>query len=110
MGDTVLKGLVTLIRKRARRLDLLFRTGGEEFVLLLPDTQQRDAVKLAEALCAGVEHARLLDDAPVTISIGVAGMQNDASNPVNMDSWLKRADDALYAAKRAGRNRVVCSV
>jgi diguanylate cyclase (GGDEF)-like protein len=101
----VLKGFVALVNRRSRKLDILFRAGGEEFVLLLPDTTAPDAVKLAEALRMGVGRAGLLDDRPVTVSIGVAGL--DPSDSI--DSWLKNADAALYSAKKSGRNRVVAA-
>ena len=104
-GDRVLKGFVVLVNRRSRKLDILFRAGGEEFVLLLPDTTAPDAVKLAEALRMGVGRAGLLDDRPVTVSIGVAGL--DPSDSI--DSWLKNADDALYSAKKSGRNRVAAA-
>ncbi len=101
-GDSVLRGFAGVVRTRARKLDLLFRIGGEEFVLLLPDTQEELACKVAEALRGAVESARLLSDAPVTVSIGVAGLHPEHT----IDSWLKQADDAMYAAKHSGRNRV----
>jgi diguanylate cyclase (GGDEF)-like protein len=102
-GDSVLKAVVALIRKRARKLDLLFRIGGEEFILLLPDTREGDAAALAEQLRASIAESTLLEDGPVTASIGVSELRAVES----LDSWMKRADDAMYAAKKAGRNRVV---
>jgi diguanylate cyclase (GGDEF)-like protein len=102
-GDSVLKGIVSLVRKRSRKLDLLFRIGGEEFMLLLPDTREADAVAVAEQLRASIAESRLLDGGPVTVSIGVSELQPDES----LDSWMKHADEALYLAKAAGRDRVV---
>jgi len=104
-GDSVLKGIVSLIGKRARKLDLLFRIGGEEFILLLPDTQEGAAAVVAEQLRASIAESRLLDGRQLTVSIGVSELQPGES----VDSWMKHADDALYAAKKAGRNRVVCA-
>jgi len=104
-GDSVLKGIVSLIQKRSRKLDLLFRIGGEEFMLLLPDTQEAAAVVVAEELRASTAESRLLEEYPVTLSIGVAELRPGESP----DSWMKHADDALYGAKKAGRNRVVCA-
>lgn len=103
-GDMVLKGLVTLIRNRTRRLDKLFRMGGEEFLLLLPDTRVNAAMKQAEALRQLVADSKLLNEHPVTVSIGVAEYQPGQKQ----DLWLKSADEALYEAKTGGRNRVVC--
>lgn len=102
-GDLVLKGLVRIVNQRARKLDLLFRIGGEEFLLLLPDTREADAAILAEDLRATVAGATLLSQWPVTVSIGVSELQRDESQ----DAWLKHADDAMYAAKNSGRDRVV---
>jgi diguanylate cyclase (GGDEF)-like protein len=104
-GDSVLTAIVSLIRKRARKLDLLFRIGGEEFMLLLPDTREADAEALAGQLCASIAGSPLLEGQQVTASIGVSELRAAES----MDSWMKRADDAMYAAKKAGRNRVVCA-
>ena len=103
-GDSVLKGIPLLIGKRSRKLDLLFRIGGEEFMLLLPGTQEAAAAAVAEQLRASVAESGLLDGRQVTVSIGVGELQPGES----LDSWMKHADDALYAAKKAGRNRVVC--
>jgi len=102
-GDSVLKGIVAVVGKRSRKVDSLFRVGGEEFILLLPDAQEAAAVAVAEQLRASVADAPLLDGRQVTVSIGVSELQAGESP----DSWMKHADDALYAAKNAGRNRVV---
>ncbi len=104
-GDSVLKEVVSLIAKRSRKLDLLFRIGGEEFMLLLPDTKEAAAAVVAEQLRASIAESRPLDDRQLTVSIGVSELQPGESP----DSWMKHADDALYAAKKAGRNRVVCA-
>lgn len=101
-GDAVLQALVALLRRRARAVDLLFRMGGEEFVLLLPDTPEDDAVTAAEDLRRAVEEAPLLPGRNVTVSVGVGAARPDDT----VDSWIKATDAALYAAKEAGRNRV----
>lgn len=102
-GDEVLKGLVALLRQRSRRIDLLFRMGGEEFLLLLPATAEGQAASLAEELRGSIAAAPLLEGRTVTVSVGVGELDPDDT----VHSWIKRADDALYAAKNAGRNRVV---
>lgn len=102
-GDRALKELVQIIHRRARRLDLLFRAGGEEFLLLLPDTHEDNATVLAEDIRAAVADAPLLQELRATVSIGVAELHADDS----ADTWLKHADDALYVAKNTGRDRVV---
>ncbi len=100
-GDRVLKSLAAIVRARARRMDALFRTGGEEFALLLAGADLRDATSVAEELRVAVERARLVDGG-VSVSIGVSDL--DAGHTA--ESWLHDADVALYLAKRAGRNRV----
>jgi diguanylate cyclase (GGDEF)-like protein len=102
-GDAVLKGIVALVTERSRRIDLLFRMGGEEFLLLLPATAEAQAATLAEQLRASIAAAPLLEGRTVTVSIGVGELSPDDT----VHSWIKRTDDALYAAKNAGRNRVV---
>lgn len=110
-GDGVLNDIVALIRKRARKIDLLFRIGGEEFMLLLSDTPETDAAAVAEQLRGAIAGSRLLELAgsrllerfPVTVSIGVSELQTQDS----LGSWMKRADEAMYEAKRTGRDRVV---
>jgi diguanylate cyclase (GGDEF)-like protein len=101
-GDRALKALVTLIERRFRKLDFVFRAGGEEFVLLLASTRFADAFAVAEELRTLVIAAALVPDFPLSISVGVAEFAIGAS----VDAWLDEADAALYRAKRAGRNRV----
>jgi diguanylate cyclase (GGDEF)-like protein len=103
-GDNVLKGIVSLIKKRSRRLDRLFRMGGEEFLLFLSDTRSVDAMRLAEQLRASAARSNLLDDWALSVSIGVSELGTGES----LESWIKEADNALYVAKETGRNRVVC--
>ena len=101
-GDRVLRAIATLVQKRRRKLDLLFRMGGEEFVLLLPDTRSTEALAVAEQLRAAIARARILDGETVTVSIGVSELHaGDTAG-----AWMQRADAALYRAKAAGRNRV----
>ena len=104
-GDEVLRRLVMALNARKRINDLLFRTGGEEFMLLLPRVGEAAALQVAEDLRERIAASPLLPDQTVTVSIGVSVLApgQDAR------SWLKRADTALYAAKRAGRNRVVAA-
>jgi diguanylate cyclase (GGDEF)-like protein len=102
-GDEVLKATVACIRSRIRRGDMLFRTGGEEFVVLLPRSSAADAARVAEDLRSLIEQTELLPQVRVTVSIGVA-MQLVAQGA---EDWVQQADRALYEAKRTGRNRVV---
>jgi diguanylate cyclase (GGDEF)-like protein len=102
-GDAVLKALVVLIQQRARTPDLLFRTGGEEFALLLPRTSLEAALAVADRLRALVAASRLMFGHVMTVSVGVSELR-DGHSP---HDWIADADRALYAAKRSGRNQVV---
>ena len=102
-GDQVLRRLVAAIQARKRASDLLFRTGGEEFMLLLFRTSPAQARVIAEDLRERLEsQAWLPDGDTVTISIGVNAWRPGQG----VDDWLQGADQALYEAKREGRNRV----
>ena len=101
-GDQVLIRLVGLVSGRARKLDSLFRIGGEEFVLLLPGTRYAGALVVAENLRVHVERADLVASRRISISIGVSELQKNQS----VSSWIQDADAALYRAKQGGRNRV----
>jgi two-component system cell cycle response regulator len=107
-GDDVLRDFALRIRKSIRGIDLACRYGGEEFVVIMPETDLAVATMVAERLRRRIagepfpiqRGARSLD---VTISVGIASLATgDAAADV-----LKRADQALYRAKRDGRNRVV---
>ncbi|MES2717870.1 MAG: GGDEF domain-containing protein [Pseudomonadota bacterium] len=104
-GDAVLVALVATLSARKRQSDMLFRTGGEEFVLLLPRTSALDAQQVAESLRARIAETPLLPGHPITVSVGV-GVQQPRHQA---DDWLGAADRALYQAKHNGRNRVECS-
>jgi len=106
-GDHVLKQLAGAIRGRIRREDILSRYGGEEFAIILPELGNYNAMQFAEKIRSLVESAsfRFEDaDIPVTISIGVASLQQDLHEP---QEFIRIADERLYAAKSAGKNRVV---
>ena len=101
-GDTVLRGIVSVMRNRARQIDLLFRMGGEEFILLLPDTTENDAAVVADSIRQAIAEAPLLEARPVTASIGVGGIAPDDT----VETWIRGTDGAMYVAKESGRNRV----
>jgi diguanylate cyclase (GGDEF)-like protein len=102
-GDRVLCRLVEVVKARKRSGDVLFRTGGEEFVLLLPQATPDAALRVAEDLRGRLSQADLLSGQTITVSIGVSAL----SPGQTADAWVKSADTALYEAKRQGRNRVV---
>lgn len=101
-GDKVLSGFAELIQGRIRLTDGLYRYGGDEFVLLLSDTLQPDALRFADQLRQQVMDKSPRLGSPFTISVGVAQLQEADTEA----SWLKRADQALYLAKSGGRNRI----
>jgi two-component system cell cycle response regulator len=108
IGDSVLKEFAQRLRRNIRGVDLACRFGGEEFVVLMPDTDYRQAQNVAERVRMAV--AERTFQAPgerpltVTCSVGLALNETKMDTP---ESILKRADVALYRAKREGRNRVV---
>lgn len=109
-GDKVLQVLSRVAQSVVRETDILARLGGEEFAVFMPDTPLHEAVLVAQRLRLAVAGTPI--DLPgnqtihITVSIGATGtLETD----VHVDDLLKRADDALYSAKNAGRNRVVCS-
>ena len=102
VGDLVLRSVVTVVQQRVRRLDLLFRTGGEEFLVLLPHTPRDRAALVAESLRTAIAGAAAHGDHRVTVSIGVAEVDPAESR----EQWVQRGDSALYQAKSAGRDRV----
>src|SRR5664279_2643346 len=106
-GDLVLKAVADICKSTKRQPDLLARIGGEEFALLLPETDEAAAEIVAERFRTAIQdHPRILaaEKIQVTVSIGVAGATLAMSG---FEVLLKRADEALYEAKRTGRNRVV---
>lgn len=105
-GDTVLAMLAAMARDALREVDVLGRLGGEEFAVLLPETDLSHAVRVAERLRAGAEamEAPLARGERATISLGVA--QADPVAVATIDVLLRHADLAMYRAKQAGRNRV----
>jgi diguanylate cyclase (GGDEF)-like protein len=103
-GDAALTRIARIIESRSRRVDLAARYGGEEFVLVLIDTGTAAALLVAERIRAEVEAAGVKGGQPLTISIGVAGYPESAAA---RDELLDKADWAMYAAKGAGRNRVL---
>ncbi len=102
-GDDVLRDVAYLIRKTVRRFELVYRMGGEEFLVLLPGHNLAEAGRVAERIRGAVEHGRP-GGVDVTMSLGAVEFGADGSD---LPSLLARADEALYAAKREGRNRVV---
>lgn len=102
-GDRVLIELVTRVKDHLRVVDGLGRWGGEEFVVLMPHCDASAGTALAEKLRGVVADSPFAEAGKVTVSFGVAQLQPRE----NYDQWFKRTDDAMYAAKAQGRNRVI---
>ncbi|HUO92502.1 MAG TPA: diguanylate cyclase, partial [Rhizomicrobium sp.] len=109
IGDEVLKEFAGRIAENVRGIDLACRFGGEEFVVVMPDTDMELAGTVAERLRRSVEAAPFTVSRPpnklnITVSIGIAGSDGESDSS---DALLRRADKALYRAKHEGRNRVI---
>ena len=107
-GDELLKSLSRLLRENIREDELVGRWGGEEFIMVMPNVDRERAVQAAERIrgliaAAAFPHAEKQPGGRVTVSGGVAVWPMDSDD---VETLLRLADDALYAAKRAGRNRV----
>ncbi len=103
MGDEVLKKVAATLQKEMRITDLLVRMGGDEFLLILPDTDIKAACSLNERLCLAIDELNIqAGNMKLGISIGLVQWQPDMSKK----QWLEQADDILYQAKRNGRAQV----
>jgi diguanylate cyclase (GGDEF)-like protein len=101
-GDAVLRDVAYTLRKQLRSFELIYRLGGEEFLVVLPGMDHVGGLEIAQRLRAAVEQAQPTG-IPVTISLGLS---DRCGEQVDYDVLFKAADEALYDAKRAGRNRV----
>lgn len=107
VGDQVLRSISETAIMALRGADIIGRIGGEEFAVLLPETENGSALEVAERLRLSIERSSIETTAGslnITVSIGVSSMAPDITS---VDKLLKRADVALYDAKQSGRNRVV---
>jgi diguanylate cyclase (GGDEF)-like protein len=107
IGDQVLNGAVAICAAVLRRDDILARLGGEEFIILLPNTSLEMALATAERLRTAVEHSPIKTDSGLinmTISIGISACSHKEA--ASLQELIRRADDAMYKAKDAGRNQV----
>ncbi len=103
VGDIVLKELSELVSHKIRKVDFLFRIGGEEFVLLLINTPLENACNVAEKIRVAVEEKEFPVVKRITISLGVTEFRKEDT----IESFINRADKALYTAKNSGRNKVI---
>jgi diguanylate cyclase (GGDEF)-like protein/PAS domain S-box-containing protein len=106
VGDYVLQTLTQIVKENLREIDYLVRWGGEEFIIIAPETDIEKAEVLAERIRNGTENYIFDQVGAITISLGVAQLKKDDTE----DTFIKRVDDAMYLAKQRGRNRVEVSV
>jgi len=102
-GDEVLKGIAKIFADNLRNVDYVGRYGGEEFLVVLPNTDKKGGVVVAEKLREKIEEESFADEIKATASFGVAELGKDE----NLNSFVNRADGAMYEAKQRGRNQVV---
>jgi len=101
-GDEILRRISHRIESRIRLTDSLYRIGGEEFVVVIDGKGIETAARLAEQLRERIEATDVVPGISVTVSVGVAEIRQHESH----EGWLRRADEAMYSAKRSGRNKV----
>ena len=102
-GDKALMGLADVLRSRLRSTDQIFRIGGEEFAVVLPNTASEPGLHVAQMIRSAVAGEEVLEGHPITVSVGVAALTEIDT----AETWLARADRCLYDAKSGGRNLVV---
>jgi diguanylate cyclase (GGDEF)-like protein len=117
IGDEVLISLANTCLEELREIDIFGRVGGEEFLIVLPETEKQEAMNVAERLRARIEktacHTSTGKEIFITVSIGIAMFNSDADESVESGAIVKKyyvaCDKAMYEAKQAGRNQVYCS-
>jgi diguanylate cyclase (GGDEF)-like protein len=108
VGDKTLREVSDILNNSIRTYDIAGRYGGEEFLIILPDTPFQDTLSLAERIRKNIKESpiaqsELTPAIPVTISLGIASM---IAKDISIDNMIKRADDGLYMAKNSGRDKV----
>ncbi|MDT8427550.1 MAG: sensor domain-containing diguanylate cyclase [Pseudomonadales bacterium] len=111
-GDECLQVLASIMKNACKRsADKVFRIGGEEFAILLPNTSQRDAVRLAQRLQSAVRQQEIPhESAPagfISLSIGICALEATSGGQAELEAFINSCDKALYAAKERGRNTVI---
>lgn len=108
VGDKVIIGVADILLEHTRKSDIVCRFGGEEYIILLPDTDMESSMQIAESIRKLVENMVITYDQDkklqVTISVGVA--MSDIIEDDDIEIAINRADNALYEAKRSGKNKV----
>ena len=108
VGDTVLREISVLLQRNVRATDILARYGGDEMVVVLPNTAIAGAVQLAEKLRAVLADAVFATSTyPVRVTVSIGCMTLEPANPVSVEELLRSAGASLHDAKEKGRNRVM---
>ncbi len=110
-GDKILKALATLIKNQSRKMDYVCRYGGEEFTIILPQTEKKEAFLIAERIRTDIErysfvNGEMLPNKKLTASMGLSSFPEDGFSPSEL---ISRSDKALYAAKQKGKNNTCCA-
>ncbi|MGM0500452.1 MAG: GGDEF domain-containing protein [Bacillota bacterium] len=103
VGDQILKRMVSIVKEKIRQHDILARYGGDEFMIICPETSLEDAEKLAQRLNQAIDNYNCRENNDLSCSFGVAEYKKDTDD---QKSLINRVDQALYKAKGSGRNRV----
>ncbi len=106
VGDEVLRQVGAVLRNNVRKGDVVFRLGGEEFLVLLYDMATKENRAVAEKLRTAISEVSVIPDRKISASFGIANYRQSEEWKV----WMKRADKKLYEAKNRGRNKVICDV
>lgn len=109
-GDNILKELAQLLKNQSRKMDFVCRYGGEEFIIILPQTDKKEGFLIAERLRQDIEKYKfaqeeILPNKKLTVSLGLASLPQDASNPSELIAY---SDKMLYLAKHKGKNTTCC--
>ncbi len=102
VGDLVLMEMSKVLKNRCRKLDRIYRLGGEEFLILLYGSDKDNSLRIAEELGQAISALKIIPDVKITVSIGLANLQAGE----DWKAWVKRSDENLYIAKQEGRNRI----
>jgi len=106
-GDEALRHVARVCAARVRATDVIARYGGEEFIVLLSNVDEHDAARVAEELRSAVERSPVaLDHGPLNLTLSIGVARTDPSVGIDLSVCVNRADEALYASKAGGRNRV----
>jgi diguanylate cyclase (GGDEF)-like protein len=110
-GDQILRDLANLLKDRSRKMDHVCRYGGEEFMMIMPQAEKKEAFQIAERLRETIKispfsHEEILPSKHLTVSIGLATFPENASTPSEL---IAAADKALYEAKHKGKNSTCCA-